>query len=187
MDAKALEKAGARGRYWLDAESRARVRLDGGIAVAQTKGRRLARKRLVERAVSDPIPVMMNESARNDRYFRLNWRKKKRIPGYYDVGMHGAPGITEMYGVKVDYETIWDVVRGRADYTGEDIRLLSCNAGVANEKGFCVAQALADYSGKKVMAPTGLLYLHPDGSITINVRSDGSMATFEPRRRTDDT
>ena len=56
-----------------------------------------------------------------------------------------------------------EILENRDDYNGQTIRLISCSTGVADEDGNCFAQRLADVMGVEVIAPNGLLNIHPNG------------------------
>lgn len=86
----------------------------------------------------------------------------------------------------MDYKSLWKAIRAREDYDGQGIRLLSCGTGSEDDKGFCFAQALADYSGKTVEAPSDKIWIMPGGRLLVGeswLRPDGIMRVFEPREK----
>ena len=74
-----------------------------------------------------------------------------------------------------------EILTGRDDYKGENIRLMSCSTGLADENGECFAQRLADSLNVGVMAPNRLLHLHKNGTIHVGsspYKQDGEMVIF---------
>ncbi len=98
-------------------------------------------------------------------YFR-NISKRKDIDpnGYIDVIAHGAPnriqieinGISKM----VDHRYVGRILKHSDSYTGQKIRLLSCNTGLL-DNGF--AQNLANYMNVEVIAPTKYIWAYSNG------------------------
>lgn len=95
------------------------------------------------------------------------------IPGYQDVVCHGTPYrcCRKRYtrnGVKwviYDAARLAYRIRKHPYYTGGNIRLLSCSAGAADHG---IAQKLADILQVNVMAPTGNVWVAPDGQYGIS-------------------
>lgn len=105
------------------------------------------------------------------------------LEGYYDVVIHGAPHFVEYeHRYILDTETLYYIISGRKDYHMEDIRLLSCSTGKADEKGNCVAQELADMLGVNVYAPIDVLNFHPNGTLTVGKKGNKEFKLFKPRR-----
>ena len=77
----------------------------------------------------------------------------------------------------VIFRVIARVIQHNAKYTGEKVRLLSCNTG-SSENGF--AQQLANALGVEVEAPTDILLVYPDGRMKIGYDGKGVMKTFKP-------
>lgn len=123
---------------------------------------------------------------RMDELFK-NAQKVKQIPGYEDVVVHG-----DKYGfvfkdangteTNVSVLEFAKVLRESPDYHGGAIRLLSCETGA--EDGFA-AQHLANALCVEVMAPSDMLYVWPDGEITIGpdpLTNNGEWIIFKPRK-----
>ncbi len=113
-------------------------------------------------------------------------KKVKPIPGFEDYGIHGdkygfvfkdADGNESHLSVK----EFARIIKESGTYKGGDIRLLSCETGA---EGSVVAQGLADELGVRVMAPSDLLYIHYDGTMTIGniLTSTGEWIIFEPKK-----
>ena len=80
--------------------------------------------------------------------------------GFYDVVLHGDPETVYFYGEKIDSHTLAKIIKGRSDYHGEPIRLLSCNTGRQGENKDCFAQRLANELKAEVKAPNNILWAH---------------------------
>jgi hypothetical protein len=84
--------------------------------------------------------------------------------GYFNVVSHGTPqyfsatqdGASFRYGAK----EMADRIRATRGYTGQDVRLISCNTGACPTG---VAQRLATELGVNVLAPIGLAYVDEFG------------------------
>ncbi len=112
----------------------------------------------------------------------------KSEDGYYDITMHGSPQIVEFFGEKIDPHTLARILKGRSDYHGEPIRLLSCNTGKEENDTDCFAQRLANELKTPVKAPNNFLWAHPVknevSEITIGttaIDNDGEFVDFQPR------
>ena len=114
-------------------------------------------------------------------------KKVEPLPGFEDIGIHGdrlgfaykdADGNESHLSVKEFAE----IIRKSGSYHGGNIRLLSCETGA---DGAIAAQGLADELGVNVMAPSDVLYIHFDGSMTIGdiLTSTGKWVIFEPRQK----
>ena len=85
--------------------------------------------------------------------------------GYFDVVVHGD--ITkvqiEVNGkvMMADHRLIGNMLLHSEDYTGQPIRLLSCNTGFS-DTGF--AQNLSNYLNVEVLAPTKYIWAYPNGT-----------------------
>lgn len=151
------------------------------IVSAQSKLGKLEQKEIIKRGKDLDLPVFDNGNL-GKAYRKWNIQKES---GYYDVVGHGSPEIMEFFGRKVNEDIIAKIIKGRSDYKWEKIRLLSCMTGLADEKGNCFAQRLANALNVEVKAPNKLLYLHKNGTIHVGssaYKNDGEMITFYPRK-----
>lgn len=101
-------------------------------------------------------------------------------PGMLDVAAHGNPMAIQVGHVAVNHRVFAALIRRNPQFTGQPIRLLSCSTG-ASPDGF--AQHLANALGVPVYAPNNVLWVAPDGVITIGAKSyinSGSFIKFLP-------
>lgn len=116
-----------------------------------------------------------------------NAAKVKPIPGYEDIAVHG-----DRYGFvfkdadgnesNVSVKEFADILRKSGMYHGGAVRLLSCETGAEDS---ITAQALADELGVEVMAPSDILFINPEGEVTIGpdvLTNTGKWGIFKPRR-----
>ena len=101
----------------------------------------------------------------NDSFAKyISRREDVDVRGYYDVIAHGqTDGILITHNgqhMLVNHRTAARLIQQADGYKGQDIRLLSCNTGAAND-GF--AQNLANRLNVKVYAPTNYLWATPSG------------------------
>ena len=167
-------------REWSDA-------LDALIEIESVQGRYMYRHR--QREVPEKSALTVRASA--NMYHRLDplhefVKKVKPIPGFEDYGIHG-----DKYGFvfkdadgKGSHRSVKEfakIIKESGTYKGGDIRLLSCETG---SEGSVVAQGLADELGVRVLAPSDVLYIHYDGSMTIGniLTSTGEWIIFEPKK-----
>lgn len=109
--------------------------------------------------------------------------------GFYDVVAHGNPETIEFFGTKIDSHTLSRIIKGRKDYDGGAIRLLSCESGSYVPNGKCFAERLANELGVPVKAPTKTLWVFaPDknGVSKLSVGTtaasgDGDFVIYEPK------
>lgn len=151
------------------------------IVSAQSKSRVIKEQEIVKKGALLDKPIF-DDGALGRAYRSRNVEDKGK---YYDIVGHGSPEIIEFFGQNVSDEVIKKILEAREDYNGQVIRLISCSTGVVDENGNCFAQRLADIMGVEVIAPNGLLNIHPNGKITIGAnpyRNTGEMITFKPRR-----
>lgn len=126
---------------------------------------------IIREAIASDKPVY----AQNLREAYIKYGVQKR-GDLYDVCIHGAPFYVEyeeMY--RFNAQVLGWIVSGRKDYHADDIRLMSCNTGCADEKGNCLAQQLANQLKVDVYAPIGTLNINPDGSLTVEAIIDGKL------------
>lgn len=112
-------------------------------------------------------------------------RRVAKESDFYDVVAHGAPEYMEFFGKGINHNTLKQILEGRSDYHGENIRLISCSTGWADDNGNCFAQRLADVMNVEVKAPNRLLYIHTDGTISVGsnpYKMNGEMVVFHPRK-----
>lgn len=112
------------------------------------------------------------------------WIKPKE--GYTDIVIHGSDDHVEIKKgadwVKIDHRTLARMYKGDKAYTKNPIRLISCETG-KDVNGF--AQNLANKLGRKVIAPSDKVWIHPNGRITIgpNARTDtGKWIPYYPKK-----
>ena len=109
-------------------------------------------------------------------------------PGYFDVAVHGDPNnfyvLHNGSWVPVKPNSLRKWLLKQPGYHGQNIRLISCEAGAAGDG---VAQAMANGLGVDVKAPTETLWVLDDGSIVIGADphqpSTGKWQDFSPRKQ----
>lgn len=113
----------------------------------------------------------------------------KPVPGYQDFVLHGGKyGFENQNADQKLLNTFpvsefCDYIRRTGSWNGGPIRLVACETGA---EGAIVAQAVADTLGVKVMAPTDVIWVRPDGFITIGpdkLTNSGEWRIFEPKGR----
>ena len=127
-------------------------------------------------------------------YFKNISNRKDIDPnGYIDIIAHGLPNgmQIEINGKLkiVDHRYIGSILKHSDNYTGQKIRLLSCNTG-SLDNGF--AQNLANYINVEVIAPTKYIWAYPsgkhivaggkqiNGNLVISLEEIGEMKKFFP-------
>lgn len=106
--------------------------------------------------------------------------------GYFDVSMHGYSKGVAFGTVKASMTAreLANVIRHDPNYSGQNIRLLSCNTGKAPDDGsYCVAEDLANALGVIVKAPDDLLYFKSDGSWYVGPFQKTELTEFSPNQR----
>lgn len=102
--------------------------------------------------------------------------------GMYDLVGHGAPKSMEYFGKEISVDFVYKVLMGREDYKpGTPVRLMSCLTGVEDENGECFAQSLSNMLNVTVEAPKGLLNLHSNGIISVEVDDGETVEIIEVR------
>ena len=147
----------ARGKDWVNPIPSAKYRIPGGFA-AFPEGEKI----------------------------RTHSMKIKPEEGFFDVAMHG--GVTGVgFGtdkLSMDARELAKVIKRDPHYSGQPIRLLSCNTGLDPGNGdYCVAEELANALGVKVMAPDGILSIHSDGQFEIVDTGSNKLTPFMPNQR----
>lgn len=98
--------------------------------------------------------------------------------GYYDIKAHGDTNSIKIYNTVVDAEELANIINSRIDYSGEDVRLLSCYTGNTRTNE-CFAKELSRLIPVKVKAPTGELLATSLGRIEVPDASPyGKFAIF---------
>ena len=113
-------------------------------------------------------------------------RNVKPDAGYYDVAMHGLKHAVCFNSVEgnLNAHELAQYIKHRSDYTGEKVRLLSCETGAyLDDAEECFAEELSNALGKTVKAPTLKLYVYPDGSIKVGQMGEGSMRIINPNEK----
>lgn len=108
--------------------------------------------------------------------------------GRFDIAVHAdqksfwvrtGPGDKDW--MKIPTNGVAEFMKARG-YTGGPVRLIACELGALPNGP---AQKLANELGSGVLAPTGKVWIHPDGRLTIGVRPDkiaGKWVWFAPQR-----
>ena len=120
---------------------------------------------VVNEAITAKYPIYAEE---------LRLAHKKVVPkeGCVDVCLHGSQFYTEYeHKYILDTETLAFIISSRGDCHSQNIRLLSCSTGKIDKHGNCVAQELANILGVDVYAPIAQLNIHPNGKLTVGVRT----------------
>jgi hypothetical protein len=97
-----------------------------------------------------------------------------------DVAVHGAPLNVEIGANLVNHRVLAQLIQGNSQFTGQPIRLLSCNTG-SLPNGF--AQNLSNKLGVAVSAPNDVIWAWPNGALTIGptpFMNSGSFVPFVP-------
>lgn len=124
---------------------------------------KIERSRIINEAINKKEPIF----AEDLRKAYINSRVQPK-DGFLDVALHGAQYYTEYEKeYKLDSETLAYIISGRREFSGQDIRLLSCYTGIADENGTCVAQNIANILKVNVLAPIDFLNINSDGSLTV--------------------
>lgn len=101
--------------------------------------------------------------------------KVEPIEGYEDIFVHGTKTafiFTDADGIetKISAYEFADILKDTPGYHGGRIRLFSCDTGGDNA---LAAQALSDIMNVEIMAPSGEIFLRPDGKFRIE-NEDGA-------------
>lgn len=101
----------------------------------------------------------------NDGFLRnISLRADVDPNGTLDIVAHGNQAQIRVGNNLVDAKQAASLIQQSGQFTGQDIRLLSCSTG-ASPTGF--AQQLSDELGVTIAAPNDLLWAYGDGSTTI--------------------
>ncbi len=116
-------------------------------------------------------------------------QKIKPIDGYQDFVLHGGKYGFENQNADGKMLNTFSVaefcrtVQEKGLWNGGPIRLIACETGAEDA---LTAQAVADILGVPVMAPTDLVWVRPDGYMTIGpdkLTNTGSWRIVEPKER----
>ncbi len=149
---------------------------------AQSVLKRKKAKKIIERGIAEPKPIY-DSGILGERASFL-----KRDNGFYDIIMHGSSQTVDFFDEKIDPHTLAQIIKGRSDYHGEPVRLLSCNTGKQKDNSECFAQRLSDELKIPVKAPNDYLWVYPPkngiSEITIGttaIDNDGEFLIYYPR------
>ena len=123
---------------------------------------------------------------KGDMLYR-NAKHIKPIDGYEDIVVHAdkysfvfkdADGVES----NVSVEEFSEILRQSDAYHGGAIRLIACEAAA---DGAITAQKLADSLGVEILAPTDIVYVHRDGSMTVGdmLTNTGKWVKIIPRKK----
>lgn len=109
----------------------------------------------------------------------------KPLKTYFDVAMHGSPtavgfGTTE---ANMSPRLLASIIRHSDGWNGQKIRLLSCSTGQQEGDDYCFAEELANALGVEVKAPNDILFIRPNGRMSIGFLGEGKMIPFFPNQR----
>ena len=139
------------------------------------------RAEIINEAINSETPFY-------DEDLRIAYKERNILQkeGCFDVMLHGTPMYTEYEKRYIlDNETLYYIISGRRDWKTQNIRLISCNTGRADENGDCVAQYLADHLGVNIYAPIDIVYIN-EGRLNVGEREQLSekdgFKWFYPRK-----
>ena len=129
----------------------------------------------------------------NGRGFELKEAAKrvKKLDGFTDVAVHGSANsisvIVRRGGkdqeIILNHRSLARHLKADKDYGGGNIRLLSCKTG--SQTG-TFAQNLANKMGVTVRAPSDILFIYPNGKMTIGpdmFTNSGRWINYHPLRK----
>ena len=130
-------------------------------------------------------PASLRYVNNQDDLYR-NAAKIEPIDGYEDIVSHGDPVGFVFKDIdgnerEVSVADFVDMLSENPEYHGGDIRLIACESGA---DGSVVAQGIADRLGVNVMAPSDIVWVNEDGSMTIGKKPNqntGEWRVFKPR------
>ena len=104
---------------------------------------------------------------------------------FFDVALHGSENAVA-YGteaVNMSPRTLAEIIKRSEGYSGQPIRLLSCNTGHQIGSDYCFAEELANILNVNVKAPNGILHITSTGEIYVGADRSGKMITYTPNQR----
>lgn len=165
----------------------ARIRVPGAGPTQQQERTTVAGFRQVKTAaeLSSKIPSASPRFVnKNDMLFK-NAQQIKPIDGYEDVVVHA-----DKFGFvfkdangnesNVSVVEFAEILKNSGTYHGGNIRLIACESA---SDGAITAQALADILKVEIIAPNGVVYVHPDGKLTIGdmLTNQGEWVKIKPK------
>ncbi|WP_248842656.1 DUF637 domain-containing protein, partial [Pseudomonas syringae group genomosp. 3] len=124
-------------------------------------------------AAGQAAPGAANFMGESDQFFK-NVSKRSDIDsnGYFDLIAHGSTQKIEVVTpggtIMADQRVVSRLIENNPAYSGQPIRLLSCDTGACDAE---FAQSLANKMGVSVKAPTNLVWAYGDGRMVVAPRS----------------
>lgn len=133
---------------------------------------------------SSASPLYISE--KDDLY--NNAKKVEPIDGYEDVVIHSDKNSFYAYNMQGDEfsftaEEMAEMIKMSKSYHGGNIRLIACESAA---EGATIAQQLADVLGVEILAPSDIVWVDPDGKMTIGQVPDadtGYWVKIKPKRK----
>lgn len=112
-------------------------------------------------------------------------QKVKPLKTYFDVAMHGSPSAVAFGTAETNMSPrlLASIIRHSDGWNGQEIRLLSCSTGKQEGENYCFAEELANALGVEVKAPNDILFIRPNGRMSIGFLGEGKMIPFFPNQR----
>lgn len=146
------------------------------FATAQSNANRIKTEEIIKSGISLEKPIFA------DGDLGKFAKKILREDGFYDVVLHGTPEYVEFFSTKIDSKTLAKIIKGRKDYNGEAIRLISCSTGNTLDTANCFAQRLSNELRVTVKAPTHTVYVFDNGKMNVGKSNQGEFKVFYPRK-----
>lgn len=158
--------------------------LPQGIAISENAG--------IIKTRADDMLVNKNSSAsllyisEKDELYN-NAKQIEPIDGYEDIIIHADKHNFYLYNMQGDEFTFTAaemarMLRQSKGYHGGKIRLIACESAA---EGGTVAQELANALGVEILAPSGIVWVDPNGKMTIGQLSNvntGSWIKIKPKK-----
>ena len=112
-------------------------------------------------------------------------QKVKPLKTYFDVAMHDSPSAVGFgtADTNMSPRLLASIIRHSDGWTGQKIRLLSCSTGKQEGDDYCFAEELANALGVEVKAPNDILFIRPNGRMSLGFLGEGKMIAFFPNQR----
>ncbi|MEU8887834.1 DNRLRE domain-containing protein [Streptomyces sp. NPDC048442] len=149
----------------------------GDIAKAPKSAERIASAGDAVKTSKTPTVKTAPAAKQPKNFFAEDDILKKYIPkvkpaeGYNDVWIHGSPyGVAPGFNAAesgsgvMNHRVLAGLIKSDPNYAGGPIRLCSCQTG---SSAGTFAQDLSNRLGTEVLAPTGYLYVRPNGRLSI--------------------